>query len=186
MISSATLNDYDIDAEAIERMLLQRISTGDRAALGQMYRNYHGTLCRLLSRLTRRSDIIDEIINDCFWIACRNADSFHGDSRVSTWILSIAYRCGLQALRQHDELGEDDALQGQSIDTSESGEDRELRDWLSKGFDHLPLNQRVAIELVYGVGYSLADVAIIMECPIDTVRARLLHARIKLLNVLST
>jgi RNA polymerase sigma-70 factor (ECF subfamily) len=67
---------------------------------------------------------------------------------------------------------------------SHPDEDRELRDWLSKGLDRLSADQRVVVELVYGVGHSLEDVAVIMQCPLGTVKARLFHARVKLRNVL--
>jgi RNA polymerase sigma-70 factor (ECF subfamily) len=179
------MNDADTDADATDRMLLQRMSAGDRAALAVLYRSYHGRLCRFLSRLTRRADIIEEVINDCFWIAWQKAGNFHGDSRVSTWIMGIAYRCGLKALRQHgDEPVSDDALPQDRTPSHNPDEDRELRDWLSKGLDHLSVDQRVVIELVYGVGHSLDDVAAIMQCPVGTVKARLFHARVKLRNVL--
>jgi RNA polymerase sigma-70 factor (ECF subfamily) len=184
MTSFTPMND-DIEADVTDRMLLQRMSTGDRVALGVLYRSYHGRLCRFLSRLTRRADVIDEVINDCFWIAWQKAGSFHGDSRVSTWLMGIAYRCGLKALRQHgDEPVENDTLSEQRSSANDQDEDRELRDWLSKGLDHLSVDQRVVIELVYGVGHSLDDVAIIMQCPVGTVKARLFHARVKLRNVL--
>ena len=49
---------------------------------------------------------------------------------------------------------------------------------------HLSVDQRVVIELVYGVGHSLDEVAAIMQCPVGTVKARLFHARVKLRNVL--
>jgi RNA polymerase sigma-70 factor (ECF subfamily) len=179
------MNEADTDADATDRMLLQRMSAGDRAALAVLYRSYHGRLCRFLSRLTRRADIIVEVINDCFWIAWQKAGNFHGDSRVSTWIMGIAYRCGLKALRQHgDEPVSDDALPQDRTPSHNPDEDRELRDWLSKGLDHLSVDQRVVIELVYGVGHSLDDVAAIMQCPVGTVKARLFHARVKLRNVL--
>ena len=179
------MNEADIDADATDRMLLQRMSAGDRTALSVLYRSYHGRLCRFLSRLTRRPDIIEEVINDCFWIAWQKASNFHGDSRVSTWIMGIAYRCGLKALRQHgDEPVEDDAIPEDRTPAHDPGEDRELRDWLGKGLDRLSTDQRVVIELVYGVGHSLDDVAVIMQCPVGTVKARLFHARVKLRNVL--
>lgn len=179
------MNDDEIDADVTDRMLLQRMSTGDRVALGVLYRNYHGRLCRFLSRLTRRTDVIEEVINDCFWIAWQKAGNFHGDSRVSTWLMGIAYRCGLKALRQHgDEPVEEDPLREQRTTTQDLDEDRELRDWLSKGLDHLSVDQRIVIELVYGVGHTLDDVAVIMQCPVGTVKARLFHARVKLRNVL--
>lgn len=179
------MTDADIDADATDRMLLQRMSTGDRDALAVLYRSYHGRLCRFLSRLTRRPDVIEEVINDCFWIAWQKAGGFHGDSRVSTWIMGIAYRCGLKALRQHgDEPVEDDAMGDERGGSHDPDEDRELRDWLGKGLDRLSADQRVVIELVYGVGHTLDDVAVIMQCPVGTVKARLFHARVKLRNVL--
>jgi RNA polymerase sigma-70 factor (ECF subfamily) len=179
------MNDTDTNADATDRLLLQRMAAGDRAALAVLYRSYHGRLCRFLSRLTRRPDVIEEVINDCLWIAWQKAGSFHGDSRVSTWIMGIAYRCGLKALRQHgDEPVEDDNVSEALIPSHDPDEDRELRDWLGKGLDRLSVDQRVVVELVYGVGHSLDDVAVIMQCPVGTVKARLFHARVKLRNVL--
>jgi RNA polymerase sigma-70 factor (ECF subfamily) len=179
------MNDTDIDADATDRMLLQRMSTGDRTALAVLYRSYNGRLCRFLSRLTRRTDVIEEVINDCFWIAWQKSGSFHGDSRVSTWIMGIAYRCGLKALRQHgDESVADDSVPEGRTPAHNPDEDRELRDWLSRGLDHLSADQRVVVELVYGVGHTLDEVATIMQCPVGTVKARLFHARVKLRNVL--
>jgi RNA polymerase sigma-70 factor (ECF subfamily) len=181
------MNDSTSDVDSRDRMLLQRMAAGDRAALETLYRAYHGGLCRFLSRLTRRADLIEEIVNDCFWIAWRKADSFHGDSRVSTWIMGIAYRCGLKALRQRgDEPVDDYAMREGRGPAHDPDEDRELRDWLGKALEHLSADQRIVVELVYGVGNSLEEVAAIMQAPVGTVKARLFHARIKLRNVLPT
>jgi RNA polymerase sigma-70 factor (ECF subfamily) len=179
------MNEATLDADATDRMLLQRMAAGDRVALATLYHSYHGRLCRFLSRLTRRADVIEEVINDCLWIAWQKAGDFRGDSRVSTWIMGIAYRCGLKALRQRgDEPVEDDNIPEDRIPSTHPDEDRELRDWLAKGLDRLTADQRVVIELVYGVGHTLEDVATIMGCPVGTVKARLFHARVKLRNVL--
>lgn len=179
------MNEADLNADVADRMLLQRMSAGDRVALATLYHGYHGRLCRFLSRLTRRADVIEEVINDCFLVTWQKAGDFRGDSRVSTWIMGIAYRCGLKALRQHgDEPVEDDSVPEERTPATDPGEDRELRDWLSKGLDRLSADQRLVVELVYGVGHSLEDVATIMQCPVGTVKARLFHARVKLRNVL--
>jgi RNA polymerase sigma-70 factor, ECF subfamily len=181
------MNEATLDADATDRMLLRRMATGDRVALATLYHSYHGRLCRFLSRLTRRTDVIEEVINDCLWIVWQKAGEFRGDSRVSTWIMGIAYRCGLKTLRLHgDEPVADDDVPEERTPSSDPDEDRELRDWLSKGLDRLSADQRVVIELVYGVGHSLDDVAAIMQCPVGTVKARLFHARVKLRNVLPT
>jgi RNA polymerase sigma-70 factor, ECF subfamily len=179
------MNEADIDADSTDRQLLQRMAAGDRVALSTLYHSYHGRLARFLSRLTRRADVIEEVINDCFWIAWQKAGDFRGDSRVSTWLMGIAYRCGLKTLRQRgDEPVDDDTVPEDRMPSTDPDEDRELRDWLAKGLDRLTADQRVVVELVYGVGHSLDDVATIMACPVGTVKARLFHARVKLRNVL--
>lgn len=179
------MNEARGDADSRDRMLLQRVAADDRAALETLYRAYHGRLTRFLSRLTRRPELIEEVINDCFWIVWCKADSFRNASRVSTWIMGIAYRCGLKALRQQgDEPMEDYALQEERGPAHDPNEDRELRDLLSKALKHLSTDQRVVIELVYGVGNSLAEVAAITQAPVGTVKARLFRARVKLRNAL--
>jgi RNA polymerase sigma-70 factor (ECF subfamily) len=179
------MNAADVDSDASDRALLERMSQGDRAALGALYHAYHGRLCRFLSRLTRRVDVIEEVTNDTFWIIWQKAGEFRGESRVSTWILGIAYRCGLKALRQRGAEAVAARLDtDECTPASHPDEDRELRDWLSKGLDRLSADQRVVVELVYGVGHSLEHVAVIMQCPLGTVKARLFHARVKLRNVL--
>jgi RNA polymerase sigma-70 factor (ECF subfamily) len=166
------MEGVDTGRDAADLVLLQRMAGGDRAALGILYESYHGRLCRFLSRLTRRIDVIDEVINDTFWIAWQKAGDFRGDSRVSTWI-----KHGAEAAGEAPESDE-------STFAAHPDEHQELRDWLNKGLERLNPDQRVVIELVYGVGHSLEDVAAIMQCPVGTVKARLFHARVKLRNVL--
>ena len=80
--------------DATDRQLLCRMAVGDREALVTLYHSYHSRLCRFLSRLIRRPDVIEEVVNDCFWIAWQKADTFRSDSLVSTWLMGITYRCG--------------------------------------------------------------------------------------------
>lgn len=173
------------DDDAAERALLLRMAAGDREALAALYRPYRRRLARFLSRLTRRPDVIDEVVNDCFWIVWQKAATFRGDSRVSTWIMGIAYRCALKSLRHH---GEDELVDSDWADRSEPMTDpmadHELRDWLATAMARLPTDQRVVVELAYGGGYSLEDIAAVMQCPVGTVKARLFHARVKLRNLL--
>lgn len=171
--------------DAVDLNLLRQVAEKDRAALAELYRDYHRRLCRFLSRLTRRNDLIEEVINDCFWIVWQKAAEFRGDSRVSTWIMGIAYRCTLKALRQDGGLDTVDdgspELQAVSVDPQH---DHELRNWLDKGLERLNPEQCLTLELAYGSGHSLDEIAAIMQCPVSTVKARMFHARVKLRNLL--
>ena len=169
-----------------DRELLQRIAAGDRRALEQLYLSYRSRLGQFLSRLTGRRDAIEEAINDTFWIVWQKAAQFRGESRASTWIMGIAWRCGLKALRrsgplpvEHSESVLETSI---SIDTGFAAE--ELREWLESGLRSLPFEQRATMEFAYFLGHSCEEIATIMSCPVNTVKARMFQARIKLRNLL--
>jgi RNA polymerase sigma-70 factor, ECF subfamily len=173
-------DDDESDAERV-----RRVAGGEREALEMLYRGYHRRLTRFMARLTRRPDIIEEAINDTFWIVWQKADRFRGDSRVSTWIVGIAYRCALKALRDHGRSAEESAEGDSALEAIDDPfATHETTDWVSKGLSRLAPEQRVALELAYGAGHSLEEIAAIMDCQVSTVKARMFHARVKLRNLL--
>jgi len=176
--------------DARHRQLLQAVAGGDRVALAALYRGQHRRLSRFLRRLTRRDDLIDEVVNDTLWTVWRRAADFRGESRVETWVTGIAYRCMLKALRQGRVAGDrlvepldDDAVAGLA-GSHDPGPDREAGDWLAHGLQTLPDEQRITLELAYGLGHTCEEIAAIMGCAVGTVKARMFHARVRLRNVL--
>jgi len=170
---------------AREADLIGRIAAGDRRAFEELYHLYHRRLARFLTRLTRRYDIAEEVINDTFYVVWRKAGAFRGESQPSTWILGIAYRKARSAFRSSARLPQEnlDALpEPLTHETPASTE--ELRDWLGQALAQLPLEQRMAVELCYELGYSCEEIAAIMDCPVNTVKTRLFHARGKLQRLL--
>src|SRR6516164_9010586 len=170
---------------AHETELIARIAEGDRKAFEELYYIYHRRLARFLTRLTRRYDIAEEVVNDTFWVVWRKAKSFRGDSQPSTWILGIAYRKARNAFRSSARLAEKN-LQAEFLpptDEEPSGTE-ELRDWLGRALAELPVEQRLAVELCYELGHSCEEIATIMGCPVNTVKTRLFHARAKLQRLL--
>ena len=83
-----------------ELELLRLIVLQDRTAFKELYLIYHRRLARFLMRITPQHELIEEVINDTMWTVWQKAASFRGASRVSTWIVGIAYRRALKALRR--------------------------------------------------------------------------------------
>jgi RNA polymerase sigma-70 factor (ECF subfamily) len=171
---------------AREAELITRIAGGDKRAFEELYGLYHRRLARFLTRLTRRYDIAEEVINDTFWIVWRKAGDFRGDSQPSTWILGIAYRRARNAFRSAARAGAMENLESlpppPTVD--EPMRTEELRDWLVQALVQLPVEQRLAVELCYELGYSCEEISAIMNCPVNTVKTRLFHARAKLQKLL--
>jgi RNA polymerase sigma-70 factor (ECF subfamily) len=160
--------------------LLSAVARGDAQALDVLYLGYHRRLARFLSRIAPRYDTVEEIINDTFMVVWQHAKEFRGASRVSTWIIGIAYRIALKSLRGNDGLQRAQSssdLPEESVDPTAAAE---LRDWIAHALNHLPMEQRLTMELAYHMGHSIEEIAEITACPAGTVKARMFHAREKL------
>lgn len=165
-----------------ERALLSRVAGQDRRAFEELYLGYHRRLTRFLMRLAPRYDIAEEVINDTFWIVWQKAADFRGGSQVSTWIMGIAYRRALKALRSlkpETEMQPINEISGSLIGDDPNDADA-IESWVQSALTRLPLEQRMAIELAYYLGHSCEEIGVIMECPVSTVKARMFHARQKL------
>jgi RNA polymerase sigma-70 factor, ECF subfamily len=171
---------------ARESELIARIAKGDRRAFEEIYNLYHRRLARFLTRLTRRYDVAEEVINDTFWIVWKKAGDFRGESQPSTWILGIAYRRARNAFRSSARTGSAENLDAllEPPTSDEPMRTEELRDWLVQALEQLPIEQRLAVELCYELGYSCEEISAIMGCPVNTVKTRLFHARAKLQKLL--
>lgn len=162
-----------------ELELLRLIVLQDRAAFKELYLIYHRRLARFLMRITQQHELIEEVINDTMWTVWQKAASFRGASRVSTWIVGIAYRRALKALRRVGNAMLNTSIDDAALIATPPGNDDE-RQWLQQGLSELPLEQRMVLELAYLLGHSCEEIAEIMECPANTVKTRMFHAREKL------
>jgi len=166
-----------------ERELLARIARGDRAAMQKLYFAYHRRLHRFLAR-TLPPDQVDEVINDTMFVVWRHAGDFRGDSRLSTWLLGIAYRIALKRLKRDGgrSMASYDQLETTDVGLADDSgaTQREQREWLDRALRTLPAVQRLAVELAYFMGHSCDEIAVMTSCPVNTVKTRLFHARERL------
>ena len=170
-----------------EASLVGRIAAGDRLAFEALYRAYFPRLARFLNRMTRSSTLIEEIINDTLLVVWQKAGTFDGSSKVSTWIFAIAYRRACKALNAQDEPVEapDDEQAGLDADRPEwQFEQLRLAQAVDAALAALPLAQRTAFQLTFYHDMAYTDIADIMECPVNTIKTRLFHARKRLATLL--
>jgi RNA polymerase sigma-70 factor, ECF subfamily len=163
-----------------ELELLRAITGRDRAAFRELFLIYHRRLARFLMRVTSHHDLIEEIINDTLWTVWQKAADFRGASRVSTWIVGIAYRRALKSLRQAKLAHSANNVELSASAPGEAQVHDDDREWLLLALAELPLEQRLVLEFAYLMGHSCEEIAEIMQCPVNTVKTRMFHARQKL------
>ncbi len=168
--------------------LLQRVATRDRQAFEQLYARHYQSLARYLSRLMRRPDMVEEVVNDTMFVVWEKAAGFEGRSKVSTWITGIAYLKGIKALDRLKMRPEQNAEPVSKAEELEEDKDLIARlgldDWLSSGLELISPDQRSVVELTYYSGYSYQEIADLMDCPVNTVKTRMFHARKRLAKLL--
>jgi RNA polymerase sigma-70 factor (ECF subfamily) len=168
-----------------DRDLLDKVMAGDGEALRELYLIYHRQLANFLLRFTQRRDLVEEVINDTLYVVWCKAGEFRGDSRLSTWIMGIAYRCALKTLRRRGhQLFTAVPIENEYLPAPDELDAAETGEWVAMAMRQLPTDQRLTVELAYGQGHSCEEIAEIMDCPVSTVKTRMFHARRKLRTLL--
>lgn len=183
---SSINNDKDEDFA-----LVQRVQAGDKKAFNLLVSKYHRRVGRLLARMLKNQEDIDEVVQESFIKAYRAIASFRGDSAFYTWIYRIAINAAKNLLVQQgrrpstpNELieGEDETFEHQhalsTIDTPESLiQTKQIGAAVNEAIEALPEDLRAAILMREIEGLSYEEIAQSMGCPVGTVRSRIFRAR---------
>lgn len=174
--------------ELDDRALLARVAVADRAAFEQLYRRLYPRLFRYVHRLTRRPDLVEEVVDDAFVVVWQSADRFEGRSTVSTWALGIAHR---KALKRLARLRREPVLPA-GFDPRSAREPevepeaparlarRETAIEVGRALATLPEEQRAVVILTFFEELSYPEIARVLDCPVNTVKSRMFEARKKL------
>ncbi len=182
--------EITVDHSKRDAALIARICMADQKALEMLYRHYYNQLGRFITRVTVREDIIDEVINDVMFVVWEKASTYDNNCKPSTWIFGIAYNKARQAVRDStriheeslNELEEDNSLFEEFNDNLKQ---LEMTDWIMPALAELSADQRAVIELTYFQGLPYNEIAVLMNCPENTVKTRMHHARKKLATILT-
>ena len=180
------------DADA---QLVARAKGGDPKAFEMLVVKYQRRIERLIARMVRDVDLVQDIAQESFIRAYRALPQFRGDSAFYTWLYRIAVNTAKKALvdLKRDPLVTESARAGMNDDDDETSRvERELTDGetpeavlASKEIAHavnaaieaLSEDLRQAITLREIEGLSYEEIAELMNCPIGTVRSRIFRAR---------
>jgi RNA polymerase sigma-70 factor (ECF subfamily) len=175
-------------AEGVEeRELIERVRGRELAAFERLYRLYQPRLTRFLSNMVQRPQVLEEVVDDTMMVVWDTAGNFRGASKLSTWIFSIAYRKALKARARWPDPVEEDP-RDLAVSEEPAPDDRiqhdRLHDALVAAMDSLSADHRAVVDLTYFHSMGYREIAAIMDCPVDTVKTRMFHARRRLREAL--
>ncbi|MES2186893.1 MAG: RNA polymerase sigma factor RpoE [Pseudomonadota bacterium] len=175
-------------------MLVERTVAGDQKAYGLLVVKYRRRIERLIGRMVRDAELVEDIAQETFIRAYRALHQFRGDAQFYTWLYRIAVNTAKKALvdmRRNPVISENALRSGADDDetsytdneltTDETPETvlaaKEIAATVNAAMEALPEDLRQAVTLREIEGLSYEEIAEVMGCPIGTVRSRIFRAR---------
>lgn len=168
--------------------LIRAIAAGDVRALDALYaRHGPGILSFLIARLNDR-ELAEEVLQDVMLAVWRNAANFRGESKVLTWMLTIARNRAINTQRRRQPklvmFSEELGLPGNDTGPLDKVEKRDRNEAVRDALDMLPDAQREVLVLVFYHHLSGVEVAELLGISVGTVKSRLFRAKEMLRRVL--
>ncbi|WP_456336898.1 sigma-70 family RNA polymerase sigma factor [Fervidibacter sacchari] len=165
-----------------DKWLVQRILSGDKAAGEQFVIEHYEAIFRFLRNLTGSKEDAEDLTQQTFLRAWEALPNFRGDSSLSTWLHSIAYREYTHWLRSRREFVPLDEIVDMPDEQANQNLEAVLLRW---AIYRLAPEHREVFVLHYLQGFSVSEIAKIIGIPAGTVKSRLFFARQKLRELLS-
>ncbi|MCY7314848.1 MAG: RNA polymerase sigma factor RpoE [Rubrivivax sp.] len=183
------MGDSEVDAQ-----LVARVKQGDVRAFEMLVIKYQRRIERLIGRMVRDTDLVQDIAQETFIRAYRALPQFRGESAFYTWLYRIAVNTAKKFLMdlKRDPLVTESALRLDEDGEETSRAENELTDGatpeallatkeiaaaVNAAIEALSPDLRQAITLREIEGLSYEEIAEAMTCPIGTVRSRIFRAR---------
>ena len=176
-----------------DTVLVQRTVAGDQRAYGLLVLKYQRRIQRLIGRMVRDVDLVEDICQETFIRAYRALHQFRGDAQFYTWLYRIAVNTAKKFLLElkHDRTVSESFLANDDDDetswkknepTTDDGPEsilaaKEIAAVVNAAMDDLPVDLRQAVTLREIEGLSYEEIATAMNCPVGTVRSRIFRAR---------
>jgi RNA polymerase sigma-70 factor, ECF subfamily len=175
-------------AVASDKELLARHVAGDPDAFGELFARHKDRLWAVAVRTLADPEDAADALQDAMISAFRRADSFRGDSAVTTWLHRIVVNACLDKMRRRTARPEVSGSDERFLDTmaaTDAGSDPATGSDVSlevmAALRQLPHDQQAALVLVDMLDYPVAEAAQVLGVAEGTIKSRCARGRARLL-----
>lgn len=174
----------------VDQVLVERVQRGDKNAFNLLVTKYQHKVANLVTRYVKNHSDVPDIVQEAFIKAYRALPNFRGDSAFYTWLYRIAVNCAKNHLVASGRKPPGSDVEIEDAEIYDAGDalrenaspeklllTKEIKKVIFDTIEQLPEDLRTAINLRELEGLSYEEIAIIMECPVGTVRSRIFRAR---------
>lgn len=170
-----------------DHQLVKQVLAGNDAALKLLIERYERLVAHMVARVVNEDMDREEICQDVFIKVYEKLGTFKFDSKLSTWIATIAYRNAVNfAKKKKIEQVDIDSVNFKIGSEDNPTEEVDMTAFIHKLVDQLPVNYRTVLTLFYLDGFSYPEIVEITEMPEGTVKNYIHRARVKLKKIVET
>jgi RNA polymerase sigma factor (sigma-70 family) len=167
-----------------ERALVSQILKGDMQAFRLLIRQHERLVAHMIRRLVKSEADLEELSQDVFLKVHEKLAGFSFQSRLSTWIATIAYRHAINHMRktkmQFSDIPDEEAFTTRFIE-EETPEglmaEVDMNTFILKLVDELPVQYRTILTLYHVNEMTYPEICEVMKMPEGTVKNYLFRAR---------
>ncbi|XOV93808.1 MAG: RNA polymerase sigma factor [Bacteroidota bacterium] len=166
-----------------ERTLVKQVLAGNQAAFQLLIRQYQKLVGHMVWRMVSNPEDREEICQDVFIKVYDSLGTFKFDSKLSTWIATIAYRMSLNHIKRSNrnkETEDLDLIDFKMENSSDVLEENDYAKFIHQLIDQLPDTYKTILTLYHLEGFSYPEIVEVTGLPEGTVKSYLFRARKKL------
>jgi len=164
--------------------LISKVLEGDMESFRQLIKQHERLVAHMVGRLVKNAEDQEEICQDVFLKVYNKLREFNAQSKLSTWIATIAYRHAINHIRKKQipisEHGEWENFKDQFIandNLEEELAEKDLEEHVLFYIDQLPVHYRAVLTMYHVDGMSYQEIGKITAMPEGTVKNYLFRAR---------
>lgn len=188
-----------LDPRIPDAELARRVADGEEAAIRLLTKRHNQTLFRTARAILRDDAEAEDAVQEAYLKAIRAISNFHGDSKLSTWLIRITVNEALAKLRRAKRTAEViplagdlpsgemmyESTQSETPTPEEEAARAESRRLMEARIDALPETFRTVFVLRAVEELTVEETAAVLGIPEATVRTRFFRARAQLRESLS-
>jgi RNA polymerase sigma factor (sigma-70 family) len=167
-----------------DKGLVQRILEGDMHAFRLLISQHQRLVAHMIGRLVKNQEEKEELCQDVFLKVHEKLGEFSFQSRLSTWIATIAYRHAINHLRKkkllYSDIPADQDFNALFVEV-ESPEslmsEKDMDAFVFRLIDELPPQYKSVLTLYHVEDMSYPEICEVMSMPEGTVKNYLFRAR---------
>lgn len=168
-----------------DKDIIRKARQGDREAFRELVQRYQNRVLSVAVQILGDPDGARDAAQEVFIRVFKSLESFNFENRFFTWLYRITVNVCYDILKREKRFRAQPLEEGYQVAESDLKADEDCENHILNLINRLPTNQKTAFLLREKEGLSCREIAVVLECPVGTVRCHLFYARNQLKTMIT-